>query len=44
MRSSNRLGISGTVIVDYEERGDDDTEVVGGNVVLSEFSLVVCNI
>ena len=36
---SNRLGISGTVIVDYEERGDDDTEVVGGNVVLSGFSL-----
>ena len=36
---SDRPGISGTVIVDYEERGDDDTEVVGGNVVLSGFSL-----
>ena len=36
---SNRLGISGTVTVDYEERGDDDTEVVGGNVVLSGFSI-----
>lgn len=36
---SDRPGINGTVIVDYEERGDDETEVIGGNVVLTGFSL-----